>query len=95
MRKKSRNTQFNVYSGAMDRRVERKYIDRWIVDNRPDGLLRLAERTGVSSSTIVSARNGRLPRKLVTLDKIAEGLGLSTDTLFPPAEAEPEGGEAS
>lgn len=69
----------------MDRRVQRSLIDSWIDKHGPDGLLRLADRSGVSSSTISKARLGRVPKRQNIRDRLCEAIGVKEDQLFPPA----------
>jgi transcriptional regulator with XRE-family HTH domain len=71
----------------MERRVERNLIDRWIDEHGPDGLLRLAERSGVSSSTITKARLGYVPRKKCTRNRLCEAMRVSEERLFPSVGA--------
>lgn len=68
---------------VMDRRTERDIIDRWIDEHGPDGLLRLADESGVSSSTITKARIGYVPKKHGTRAKLCKALGVSEQELFP------------
>lgn len=68
-----------------ERRPERRFIDRWISDNNPDGILLLAQRSRVSSSTITKIRLGYVPKKRDTRLKLCEALGVTEDELFPLA----------
>lgn len=74
------------YSQAMNRRVARVLIDRWVDKNGPDGLLKLAQATGVSASTITKVRNGLIPKKQSTRDRLCNVLG----ELFPLVGASEE-----
>lgn len=67
----------------MDRRVERCHFDIWIDKNGPDGLLELAKKSGVSSSTITKARIGAVPKKQITRSRLCMAIGVSEDKLFP------------
>jgi len=67
----------------MDKRVERSIFDIWIDRHGPDGLLRLAERSGVSSSTIAKARLGYIPRRQRTRSMLCKAMGVSENKLFP------------
>jgi len=57
-------------------------IDHWIDVNGPEGLLRLAEKSSVSSSTITRARLGKLPKKMSTRVKLCTALGCKHEDLF-------------
>jgi transcriptional regulator with XRE-family HTH domain len=59
----------------MDAQKLRAIIDEWIDRNGPDGLLKLAQKSGVSSSTITRARLGVRPKKASTRIRLAEALG--------------------
>jgi transcriptional regulator with XRE-family HTH domain len=69
----------------MNRRVERKSLDRWIMQNRPDGLFKLAQKCGVAAGTLDKVRRGYLPKRQQTRDAICEALGVPEDVLFPIA----------
>lgn len=74
----------------MKRTVERLLIDKWIVRHRPNGIVRLSERSGVSITVIAEARTGNVPKKDVTQELLAEALEVSRDELFPLVETEEE-----
>ena len=67
----------------MNRRVERSFIDKWLEENGPDALLRLADRSGVSSSTITKARLGVVPKRKRTRLQLCKALRVGEDALFP------------
>jgi hypothetical protein len=67
----------------VNRRVERSYIDQFIENNGPDGLLEYAKAARVSSSTIAKARIGFVPKKRITREAMAGPLGIDEDQLFP------------
>lgn len=67
----------------MMRTVNRSLIDQWIDVNGPDGLLRLAQASGVSSSTITKARLGMAPKKFSTRRRLCEAIGVDEGRLFP------------
>lgn len=71
----------------MSKRVERKYIDAWISEHCPNGLLRLAEISEVSADTIVKVRLGYVPRKKGTRDRLCRALNISEAKLFPAVSA--------
>lgn len=75
----------------MDKRVARDLIDRWIDKNGPDGLLELARKSGVSSSTITRARLGSPPKKQHTRDRLCEAIGVTESQLFPVVGAKVKG----
>ncbi len=68
----------------MERMINRPVIDLWIDKNGPNGLLRLAEKSGVSASTIEKARIGKIPKRQRTRDALCAALNVSERTLFPP-----------
>ena len=68
----------------MDRTVKKDLIGSWVDKNGPNGLLRLAEKSGVSASTISKARLGTIPKKYVTRARLCEALDVEEDELFPP-----------
>lgn len=72
----------------MDKRVERKILDKWIDMHGPDGLLELARASGVSSSTIAKARLGFIPKKHSTRDRLCKALNVSEAKLFPSVGAD-------
>lgn len=66
----------------MDATVARQIIDEWIDRNGPDGLLKLAQKSGVSSSTISRARLGVVPKKASTRIRLAKALERSEQEVF-------------
>ncbi len=72
----------------MNTRVARKIIDDWIDAHRPHGLLRLAEQSGISASLISNVRRGFVPGRYYSRERLSKALGVSQDTLFPPAKDE-------
>lgn len=72
------------------RRVERKHIDEWIESNGPDGMSRLAVKSGVSSSTIGNTRRGIVPKRKRTRLALCRALNMAEHELFPPANGEAE-----
>jgi transcriptional regulator with XRE-family HTH domain len=71
----------------MNKRINRNLIDSWIDKNGPDGLLVLAQQSGVSASTITKARIGIIPKKYVTRDRLCKAIGVNEDQLFPTVGA--------
>ena len=67
----------------MERKVDRTLIDRWVDEHGPDGLLRLAVKSGVSTSTIAKARLGQVPRRFRTRHALCKVLGVPESALFP------------
>ena len=67
----------------MNRRVERSLIDQWVDENGPDGLLKLASLSGVSSSTWIKARAGVVPKRKRTRDGMIRALNVTEAKLFP------------
>ena len=67
----------------MDRTVKRDIIDIWLDKHGPNGMLRLADKSGVSSSTITKARLGMVPKKQVTRDRLCRAMGVPEEALFP------------
>ena len=74
----------------MQKRVVRTYIDRWIDINGPDGLLKLAVKSGVSASTITKARLGYPPKKQHTRTRICEAIGVAEHRVFPSVASSKE-----
>lgn len=70
-------------NGQVSRKIERKLIDRWVENHTPDGLLKLAQKSGVSSSTIARARIGDVPKKPITRQRLAKAVDATEDQLFP------------
>lgn len=75
------------------RRVDRAVVDKWLDQNGPDGVSRLAVKSGVSASTIAKMRAGRVPVKASSRLAICRSIGVSEEVLFPAVGA--EGNEAS
>lgn len=71
----------------MERTVERSLIDNWVDRNGPDGLVKLAQAAGVSSSLMSKVRIGRVPKQAATRIRICKALRTEEDTLFPPVDA--------
>jgi hypothetical protein len=67
----------------MDRVVARIFIDEWVDKNGPDGLVKLAQKAGVSYSLLNKARNGLVPKKTCSRLKISKALGLKEEQVFP------------
>lgn len=63
--------------------VNRTIIDEWVTENGPDGIARLAVRSGISSSMISKVRVGRVPTKRNTRRDIALAIGVTEEQLFP------------
>lgn len=63
--------------------VNRTIIDEWIDTNGPDGLVKLAQKAGVSSSLMNKVRVGFVPGKRSTRLKICEALNVQEWQLFP------------
>jgi len=67
----------------MMRTVRRSLIDEWVHDNGPDGVSRLALKSGVSASFVSKIRVGRVPVKPITRRAMAKAIGVGEDELFP------------
>jgi len=72
----------------MSMKVQREHIDKWIDRNGPDGLVKLAQKAGISSSLMNKVRIGNVPRKASTRISICKALNVSEKTLFPFVEAD-------
>ena len=70
----------------MTRRVKRELIDQWVFENGPDGVAKLAVKSGVSSSLISKIRVGRVPVKPITKRALAKAMGVKEEDLFPLKE---------
>lgn len=81
------NTNLLGYLFFMNARVARSLIDDWVNENGPDGLLKLAKRSGVSSSTWTKARLGVVPKRVRTRRKMYEALKVQEAELFVPVGA--------
>lgn len=66
----------------MDIKVRRSIIDKWIDQNAPNGVAKLALESGVSTSLINKLRLGEAPKKEGMRVKIAEAIGVAADELF-------------
>lgn len=62
--------------------VNRKPIDQWIYDNRPDGLSKLAVESKVPADTIGKVRRGKVPPE-VQRGKLADALKIQESEIFP------------
>lgn len=71
----------------MKLRVERTHIDKWIDENGPDGLVKLAQKAGVSSSLMNKVRIGAVPKRAATRLSICGALNVSEEVLFPAVRA--------
>lgn len=67
----------------MRRRVERKYIDQWVSQNRPDAIRKLANKSGVNHAYIERVRTGFVPPKELYRKALADALELAEEDLFP------------
>jgi len=67
----------------MKKRVHRQLIDTWVQENGPDGVSKLALKSGVSSSMISKVRVGRVPFKIITRRALAVAIGVEESALFP------------
>ena len=74
----------------MSIRVQRKHIDKWIERNGPDGLVKLAQKAGVSSSLMSKVRIGKKVPSLSTRLSICRALKVSEKTLFPSDDTDEE-----
>jgi hypothetical protein len=71
----------------MNRRVNRRLIDLWVLENAPDGIARLAIKARLSSSLLTKVRSsGRVPTKPTDRRRLAEAIGVAEDELFPLAD---------
>lgn len=71
-----------------ERKVNRTALDKWLAEHGPDGISRLAVESGVSASTIQKIRyNLVVPKKLSTLQRLSEAMGIKMDVLFPEEQA--------
>lgn len=71
------------YIVFMSRTVRISIIEKWLNENGPLPVERLAMRAGVSASLISKVRLGNEPKKTRTRQKLAEALGVTEDELFP------------
>lgn len=62
--------------------VKREIIDNWIARNNPNGLFKLAERSGLSTGSIANARNGKGLKKLISIKKLCRALGVTEAELI-------------
>jgi transcriptional regulator with XRE-family HTH domain len=76
----------------MQRRVERRYIDQWVGQNRPDAIRKLATKSNVNHAYIERVRAGFVPPKELYREALAEALGVSAEVLFPLDEEDSSGG---
>ena len=67
----------------MERTVKTEILIRWVQENGPDGLVRLALKAQVSHSLLAKVRVGRVPKKPLTRQLIARAMGLKEDDVFP------------
>lgn len=67
----------------MQRRVERKYIDLWVIQNRPDAIRKLAEKSNVNHAYIERVRTGYVPPKELYREALAKALDVDEQDLFP------------
>jgi len=65
----------------MDLIVNTKLLEEWIENNSPMGIEKLAVKAQVSSTTIVKARAGKVPKQL-TRKLLAEAMNVSEEVLF-------------
>jgi transcriptional regulator with XRE-family HTH domain len=63
--------------------VNRPIIDNWIKENSPDGVAKLAMKSGVSTHQIVRVRLGNVPKSLKRQEKLAKALAVKVESLFP------------
>lgn len=66
-----------------NRKVNRDVIDRWVDKNGPNGVSKLASKSGVSASMISKIRTGRVPIKPLTRAALSKALSTKEDILFP------------
>lgn len=72
----------------MNRRVNRKLLDQWLQEHGPGGVSRLAVASNISASTIEKCRATEMaPKKLSTLQRLSEAVGLDLEKLFPKCKA--------
>lgn len=72
----------------MERRVNRELLDKWISENGPDGISRLAVESQVSAETIKRSRaSGEAPKKYSTCKLLSDAIGVEMDVLFPQEQA--------
>lgn len=68
--------------------VRRELIDVWVDRNGPDGLVKLAQKAGVSSSLMNKVRAGSVPKKASSRLAIARALDVCEDVVFPSVTAD-------
>ena len=71
----------------MDLKVNRAPIDEWVDRNGPDGLVKLAQKAEISSSTMNKVRAGLVPKKRSTRIKICRALQKKEADVFIPVGA--------
>lgn len=70
------------------RRVERLFIDEWVVEHSPNAMTKLSNETKIPAGTLGQIRGGRVPRNELIIKALCETLGVSEDELFPPVSAD-------
>lgn len=78
------------YISLMQRTVRRELIDQWISEAGRDGITKLANKSGVPSSSISKIRTGRVPKDRDQREKLASALGVKERKLFPVLQGEEE-----
>jgi hypothetical protein len=67
----------------MNRKVNADIIHEWIKQNGPDGMFRLAQKSGVSAWTIARVKTGYVPKKPITRRLLVDALETTEQALFP------------
>lgn len=70
----------------MNKTVNRRIIDNWTDENKPNGMAKLAIKAGVSSSMLEKLRLGEIPAKEQNRLRICRALEVQEDELFVPSE---------
>jgi len=67
----------------MSRKVNTAAIEDWMAANSPQAMEKLSIAAGLSIKVIHMARNGLGPVRDTTCIKLARGLGLDVEAVFP------------
>lgn len=71
---------------SLSMKVNIDVFKKWIEENGPDGVAKLAIGSGISSSTIRKIRSGYVPKKVSTRREIARFMRLPEDQIFPESK---------
>jgi DNA-binding Xre family transcriptional regulator len=62
-------------------KLKREVIDNWIAEHNPNGLFKLANKSGLSTGSITNARLNKGLKKPMTIRKLCKALGVSKEDL--------------